>query len=75
MSARGADRDGWVGEKGLHIPPGAYGEGQEHPHHLTLPWVAWGTGCAQGGQGVALAPALFHRHGGCELSVAGARHE
>lgn len=70
------DRDGWGGGKGLHIPPRAYGEGQERPHHPAeaVPWWS-GERLCSGGMGSGLAPALFHRHWGCELGVAGARHE
>lgn len=64
------------GGKRLHISPGAYGEGQEHPHHPAGVGPLWaGEKLSSGGMGNVLAPALFHRHGGCELGVAGARYE
>lgn len=56
-------RDGRGGREAAAHRPVADGEGQERPHQ-----PAWGFSGAP-------APALSRRRWGCELGVAGARHE
>lgn len=66
------DRDGWVGERGCTSPLGHMGKGRS----ILTTWLRpCPGGLGKGGTGSGLAPALFHRRRGCELGVAGARHE